>query len=102
MSELVRALQDLLERERESALRADLDALGAIQVEKRAVLDELRDTDDEDTVVVSRLTATAQENLALLRQLTSVHRALAGVTPASYGADGRELVAAPSAERGAL
>lgn len=103
MSEWVEALLELFEREREAALRADLDALVELQELKRGVLDQLcGDGSGLPADQLAPIVLAAKSNLVLLRQLTSVHRALAGVDAASYGADGREVVGAPTSERGAL
>jgi hypothetical protein len=103
MNELVRSLEELLHHERRLALKADLEGIEKVQEEKRVVLDRLREEADEEAMAeVRRLGAFAQENLGLLRQLLAMLRALAGVGTATYGANGREVLDSPAAERGVL
>ncbi|MFK7988966.1 MAG: hypothetical protein AB8I08_23310 [Sandaracinaceae bacterium] len=85
-----RALADLLARERAAALDADLDALEAIQDEKRALFEEVGSFTDGPAF--QHLSQVARANVGLIRQLVALHRALAGVDAVGggYGSDGRE------------
>jgi len=94
MADLARALSDLLARERQAALHADVDALEALQADKRALLDEAERAGAIDTPAFERLATVARSNLGLIRQLVGLHRALAGIEPAAYGADGRRTATA--------
>jgi len=103
MTELARALGELLARERQAALLADVDALEALQADKRALLDEAERAGALDTPSFERLAAVARSNLGLIRQLVGLHRALAGMPPPAYGADGqRRTTAEPVLVRRAL
>ena len=94
MTDLARALSDLLARERQAALHADVEALETLQTEKRQLLDEAERTGALETPAFDQLARVARSNLGLIRQLVSLHRALAGLPPAAYGANGRRTVSA--------
>ena len=89
MSDSVRDLADLLAREREAVLAADLERLTDLQDEKRTVLDRAIAEGAVDDATFQHLAEVARANIVLIRQLVTIHRALAGLEPASYGADGR-------------
>ncbi|HJL19624.1 MAG TPA: hypothetical protein RMH99_28430 [Sandaracinaceae bacterium LLY-WYZ-13_1] len=105
MSDVVRDLSDLLDRERAAALRADVEALEALQDDKRALLERARgaDVSANDPALV-RLAATARANIALIRQLATLQRALLGLDASGgYGAHGEEVAPhAPRLARGVL
>lgn len=78
-----------LQLERAAACHADLDALIAIQEQKRALLPELRSAKLDEQVRAS-LQKLAQRNLVLLRQLVQCYAALhsEGADP-TYDAQGQ-------------
>lgn len=104
MSEASRALADLLRRERAAALQADVEALEVLQEEKRELLARVEREGGIDGPTFEHLAEVAKANLVLIRQLVALHRALAGLAPGGYGADGREQSAfpPPSVRRGVL
>lgn len=86
----------LLVREREAVRAADLDALDALQPEKRALLAELHAT-SIDPGRLEELGAFARYNVGLLRHLVSILRGVAGLpeSPASYGGRGQWVPPTP-------
>ena len=68
-------LRSLLDAERNAAVAADLDALVALQQDKRELVDELRGQ-GLDAPVLPELASKAHANLQLMRHLVGVLRAL--------------------------
>src|SRR5262249_13239017 len=101
MSLVLQRLADALDRERRSALAADLDALLALQEEKRALIDEAKRDPSVEGAALAQPSERSRANPLLLWQLVAIQRGLAGES-ASYGADGRERSATMPAPRGAL
>lgn len=99
--DLFAQLDDLLQRERRAAIGADLATLEELQQEKQTLIDSLKNLGQG---VPTALGVRARQNIALLRQLVKVHRALAGVdAQAGYGADGKASTRnAPGLSRGVL
>ncbi|MCA9609518.1 MAG: hypothetical protein KC619_28160 [Myxococcales bacterium] len=103
MTELLTALAELLRREREAALAGDLEALEELQSEKREAVDALLEAAPDDPDAIEALAVDARANVVLIRQLVGIHRALAGLEPSGYGADGRSQPPhAAGATRGVL
>ncbi|MCG8556066.1 MAG: hypothetical protein MJD61_12390 [Proteobacteria bacterium] len=71
----IQRFRSLLEAERNAAVAADLDALLALQKDKRELVDELRGH-GFDATVLPELAAKARANLQLMRHLVGVLRAL--------------------------
>lgn len=89
-SPVIRRLAELLAREREAAIVADIDLLEVLQDEKRELLD-LAYAEETDEPALHHLAEMARANVVLIRQLVTLHRALAGIDAVpGYGADGRE------------
>ena len=84
MDDLLQELGDVLDRERQAALGADVACLEGPRFR--------------------RLAEIARANVGLIRQLVLLHRALAGVdAQGAYGADGREQAPeGPRLTRGVL
>jgi len=97
MTDLARDLADLLARERASALRADLDDLEQVQADKRALFDRAEREGGIESAAMQRLSEIARANVGLIRQLVTLHRALAGLPPSGYGQDGRQQIGATPA-----
>jgi len=84
----------IVDAERRAALSADVDALGALQVEKESALAALAESSptDEEKLDLAR---RARSNLGLLRQLADLHRSLLvgdAPSPATYGPRGEPRV----------
>ncbi len=90
MTDLARAMETLLARERASALRADVEDLELVQEDKRALLDRAAREGGFAPGVLEELGDRARANVGLIRQLVSLHRALAGLSPSGYRPDGRQ------------
>ncbi len=104
MDDLLQELGDVLDRERQAALGADVTCLEGLQEEKRALFDRVRDAGGLEGPRFRRLAEIARANVGLIRQLVLLHRALAGVdAQGAYGADGREQAPeGPRLTRGVL
>jgi hypothetical protein len=97
VSERAREFGELLAREREAALHADIDALTEVQERKRAVLSELRSSPVADSDI-SQLIARAHENIGLIRHLIVCLRGCLGAeAEPTYSASGERK---PQIERG--
>ena len=90
MDELARAMEELLERERGAALRADVEELERIQGDKRRLLDRAEREGGFEHATLERLGERAKANVGLIRHLVTLHRALAGLPPGGYSPDGRQ------------
>lgn len=87
MSEAVTEFARLLESERMHALRADVDALVAIQEEKRAALEKLLASGAPETET-RRLREKALSNVQLIRHLVACLQGLSAPESPTYNADG--------------
>lgn len=97
----LRELAQLLEAERDAAIRADVDALVELQVSKRETLDRLvaRGAGERE---LSRLSHRARQNVALMRHMLECMRGLVGIDHAgTYAPDG-SINRRPGRTRGAL
>jgi hypothetical protein len=89
VQDAARHFLSLLDRERDAACQADVEALVAIQDEKTEVLARLR-TEGTPNDMLEHLTAAAEANIVLMRHLVLCLRGLIeGVDEAStYNASG--------------
>ncbi len=87
--EALARLTEILDDERRAAIAGDLDLLESIAEDKRAAFDALASAGVRGAEMES-VAARARANVALLRNLVEVHRALAGSTVAP-GYDARGL-----------
>ncbi|MFM2421170.1 MAG: hypothetical protein RL385_5893 [Pseudomonadota bacterium] len=91
----------ILEKERECALRADVDALGVVQEEKRKALTLLLEQQpSEDDLTYIR--AQSYENVRLIRHLVTCLHGILAPDGATYNAEGAIPVAAGGRSRGRL
>jgi len=98
---LLAELRELLEAERQAALRADVDGLLALQESKRVALAAL-DTRSLPAEELDPLSRRARSNVALMRHLVDCLRGLASTqTNGTYAPDGG-LAPRPGRSRGAL
>lgn len=81
------AFLEVLESEREAALRADVDALAAVQERKREALAALLRSDPSEDVAAD-LRARAQANLRLIRHLVSCLQGIVSPQGPTYTAAG--------------
>jgi len=101
MYEATEAFVNALLRERECALRADVDGLSAVQDEKRQALALLLDErPSEDDLAVIR--AQANENVRLIRHLVTCLQGILAPQGATYTADGELPVGSTGRLRGRL
>jgi hypothetical protein len=81
------AFLEVLESEREAALRADVDALAAVQERKREALSALLGSDASEDLI-AELRARAQANLRLIRHLVGCLQGLVSPQAPTYTAAG--------------
>lgn len=87
MSEVVREFAKVLESERQFALRADVDALAAIQEEKRALLAKLLESGAPEAET-AKLKQRALSNVQLIRHLVVCLQGLITPEGSTYTAGG--------------
>ena len=90
-----------LDHERKLALSADVDGLGAIQEEKRALLDQLLSSGAASTET-ARLREKATSNVQLIRHLVACLQGLSAPVGPTYNAGGGRPSSAPSRSWGRL
>jgi hypothetical protein len=102
MAQAVAALANVLERERQAAIAADVDALTELQDEKRACVAQLRSTEPDPTTM-GPLVDRAQANIRLIRLLVQCLRGTVEPegTPV-YSATGERQPLAERSRRGVL
>lgn len=100
MNQAASMLTALLERERTAALSADVDALTALQAEKRTALDSLRAQGLSDAELEA-LRQSALTNVQLIRHLVGCLHGLSG-SEATYTPGGARPLAALGRSRGRL
>jgi hypothetical protein len=92
----------LLELEREAALRADVDELAEIQERKRGLLDRVGRGELKGTVV-DDLVTRAQNNIGLIRHLVACLRGCLGAeAEPTYTSKGLRSIAPEGSSRGTL
>ena len=92
----------LLEREREAALRADVDGLTLLQEQKRILLDRVK-RGELSGAIPDELVQRAHENIVLIRNLVTCFRGcLGGEIEATYTSRGLVSVAPDGSSRGVL
>ena len=101
MSEAVLQFAKILEDERGFALRADIDALSAIQEQKRTVLSELL-TSEVPEEERTRLRELALANVQLIRHLVACLQGLISPEAATYTAGGGRPMGAAGRSWGRL
>ena len=102
MSPEAQAFSDLLDAERDAATAADIERLVEIQKLKGEALTRLRHG-TEPPEIVDVLSARALENIALMRHLVSMLRAMmAGGEEATYGGQGQRIDHDVGNRRGSL
>lgn len=91
MSPAAHRLWDLLEKERLAAIAADVDAVAAVQEDKRVALTAFhRSAPDQEEVEL--LVEVAHANIVLMRHMAECYRGLLGVEGQSvYGAAGQSV-----------
>ena len=91
MDNLIREFEELLERERQAALNADVALLTDVQSAKQAFFDRIGDQDLSTSSEYEALVDRARANVALIRQLVTLLRILTGADngTAAYGANGQ-------------
>jgi len=95
-------LLDVLARERAAARAADLDALAALQLEKRQAVDALAATAPPD-VERTELARAAEANVRLLAHLAACLRAFTGAeSRTTYTTRGKSETPPPTRLRGAI
>ncbi len=95
MDNLIREFEELLERERQAALNADVALLTEVQSVKQAFFDRIADEDLSRSPAYDALVERARSNVALIRQLVTLLRILSGTDDGAvaYGANGQATVA---------
>ena len=102
MNEACAAFEQLLVEERKAALRADVDALAALQEQKRALLDAVKSS-PEAARHAPQLLLNAENNLRLIRQLVSCLRLSLGVEEdPTYTSRGVRSISPEGVSRGVL
>lgn len=102
MSEAAAEFSLLLDREREAALRADVEGLAELQEHKRLVLDRVRRGELQGHIP-DELIVRAHANIALIRNLvTCLRGCLGGETEATYTSRGLRSTAPDGGSRGVL
>jgi hypothetical protein len=102
MQEAAEEFSALLDRERQAALRADVEALAALQEEKRGWLTRVKNGELEGSIA-EELIARAHGNVGLIRNLVICLRGvLGGDTEPTYTAKGLCPVAPEGSLRGKL
>jgi len=99
------ALSQLLERERQAALRADIDALSELQPLKQELVAGLRASErgEHSQYTIDSLADQARANIGLIRQLVVCLRGALGIeSEATYTPAGRYLPSAARSLRGVL
>lgn len=101
MSEVVHEFAKVLESEREFALRADVEALAAIQDQKRTLLDQLlvSGAPEQET---AKLREKALSNVQLIRHLVVCLQGLCAPESATYTSGGGRPAGAVSRSWGRL
>ena len=87
MEDLVTEFAKVLEAERCLAIRADVDALGAIQEEKRVLLDKLL-VSGAPPAETEKLRKKAFANVQLIRHLVACLQGLSSPSSPTYNAGG--------------
>ena len=102
MEGVVAALTQLLEREREAALRADIDLLLELQPQKQALVAGLRKGEHGERVI-DELVVAARSNVRLIRQVVLCLRGALGIAGEStYTPSGQYQVPMDRSLRGVL
>src|ERR1700759_5745894 len=99
MVDVVAEFEKVLDHERQLALSADVDGLGAIQDEKRALLDQLL-ASGLPASQTHELRAKATANVQLIRHLVACLQALSGRSGPTYTAGGGRPSSSPSRSGG--
>jgi hypothetical protein len=101
MQEATETFVAVLEKERDCALRADVDGLSVVQEEKRQALALLlNEQPSEDDLAFIR--AHAYENVRLIRHLMTCLQGILAPQGATYTADGEIPLGSPGRSRGRL
>ena len=102
MQDAAAEFSQLLEREREAALRADVEGLVEVQAHKRRLFDRVR-SGELLGEIPSELVARAHANIGLIRNLvTCLRGCLGGETEATYTSKGLRSNAPDGSSRGVL
>lgn len=101
MSDVVQEFAAILENERVYALRADVDALGSIQEEKRALLDKLCASGVPEAES-AKLREMALANVQLIRHLVACLQGLIAPESSTYTAGGGRSMGAMGRSWGRL
>lgn len=102
MSDAAAAFSLLLDREREAALRADVEGLGQLQEHKRELLDRIR-RGDVQGAIPNELVQRAHANIGLIRTLVVCMRGCLGLeSEATYTSRGLRSLAPDGSPRGVL
>src|SRR5687767_9248515 len=101
MGEAVTSLSSVLERERQAALAADVDALAQLQEEKRLALTALGAEEVSDDEIGS-LRTRAMANVQLIRHLTVLLQGMVAPQAPTYTAGGARGMGSMSRSWGRL
>lgn len=102
MTDAAAEFSQLLDREREAALRADVEGLVELQEHKRQLFDRMR-TGELPGRIPNELVVRAHANIGLIRNLVSCLRGcLGGESEATYTSKGLRSNAPEGGSRGVL
>lgn len=101
MGQAVSTLSSVLERERQAAIAADVDALAELQEEKRLALTALYDDEVSDEEM-SDLRGRAMANVQLIRHLTVCLQGMCAPQAPTYTAGGARGMGSMSRSWGRL
>jgi hypothetical protein len=102
MTHVAQEFSTLLDRERQAALSADIEALAELQEEKRALLAKLKNGEFEGSIS-DELITRAHSNVSLIRNLVVCLRGvLGGDNEPTYTSKGLRSVAPEGSLRGKL
>ena len=87
MFDVAAEFEKVLDHERKLALSADVDGLGSIQEEKRALLDQLL-ASGVDSTKTTKLREKATSNVQLIRHLVACLQGLSAPVSPTYNAGG--------------
>jgi len=102
MGQAATIFSSVLEREREAAVAADVDALALLQEEKRAALTELHGDEELTEDEMASLRSRAMANVQLIRHLTVCLQGMVAPQPPTYNAGGARPVGSMSRSWGRL
>lgn len=102
MGQAATMFSSVLERERQAAITADVDALAKLQDEKRAALTALHSDEELTEDEMASLRARAMANVQLIRHLTVCLQGMVAPEAPTYTAGGARPVGAMSRSWGRL